>query len=350
MNRLIIIGNGFDLAHGLKTGYEDFLIDYFKQLALETSKIAKINSKNPLVDCFVRSGTTAEQIHEIFKENNTIHSLLNKGDIFFSRTDENWDMAINHYPNTISYRIKNAFFNGLLENRNWTDIEYYYFAKLLEIFKGDGNPGVVNGPFEILSLEVFDYLKTQNSYSKSVVNDKFQTFIDSLFKGFGSTEKFEMLFVNFNYTGLLNNYINFDHQEEHNFIHIHGVLSDPESIIFGYGDDSHKKYSELEDTLNDDYLKHIKSHRYNSDATYDTLTGFLEKGKFEVFVVGHSLGVSDRVLLKTIFEHEDCEQIRLYHRGKDSHFKKRIALSRHFTDKIKLRERIVSFDPNHRFI
>ena len=28
MNRLVIIGNGFDLAHGLKTKYEDF-IDWY---------------------------------------------------------------------------------------------------------------------------------------------------------------------------------------------------------------------------------------------------------------------------------------------------------------------------------
>jgi hypothetical protein len=30
MNRLILIGNGFDLAHGLKTGYNDFIIWYLK--------------------------------------------------------------------------------------------------------------------------------------------------------------------------------------------------------------------------------------------------------------------------------------------------------------------------------
>ena len=31
MNRLIIVGNGFDLAHGLKTSYHDFILDYFKK-------------------------------------------------------------------------------------------------------------------------------------------------------------------------------------------------------------------------------------------------------------------------------------------------------------------------------
>ncbi len=31
MNRLILLGNGFDLAHVLKTGYNDFIRWYFKK-------------------------------------------------------------------------------------------------------------------------------------------------------------------------------------------------------------------------------------------------------------------------------------------------------------------------------
>jgi hypothetical protein len=31
MNRLIIIGNGFDLAHGIKTSYKEFILDYIKK-------------------------------------------------------------------------------------------------------------------------------------------------------------------------------------------------------------------------------------------------------------------------------------------------------------------------------
>lgn len=34
MNRLVIIGNGFDLAHGLKTSYKDFIEWYWEQRTL----------------------------------------------------------------------------------------------------------------------------------------------------------------------------------------------------------------------------------------------------------------------------------------------------------------------------
>lgn len=31
MNRIVLIGNGFDLAHGLQTGYKDFINWYWEQ-------------------------------------------------------------------------------------------------------------------------------------------------------------------------------------------------------------------------------------------------------------------------------------------------------------------------------
>ena len=36
MNRIILIGNGFDLAHGLKTGYKDFIDSYWDEVAVTT--------------------------------------------------------------------------------------------------------------------------------------------------------------------------------------------------------------------------------------------------------------------------------------------------------------------------
>ena len=34
MNRIVLIGNGFDLAHGLKTSYADFIDWYWEQWKL----------------------------------------------------------------------------------------------------------------------------------------------------------------------------------------------------------------------------------------------------------------------------------------------------------------------------
>jgi hypothetical protein len=48
MNRIILIGNGFDLAHGLKTRYKDFVAGFW-QLELENIK------KNSVTDYSVNS-------------------------------------------------------------------------------------------------------------------------------------------------------------------------------------------------------------------------------------------------------------------------------------------------------
>ncbi|MHB8207002.1 AbiH family protein [Mucilaginibacter sp.] len=41
MNRLILIDNGFDLGHGLKTGYNDFLKWYLHQALVTAGKAFK---------------------------------------------------------------------------------------------------------------------------------------------------------------------------------------------------------------------------------------------------------------------------------------------------------------------
>ena len=38
MNRIILIGNGFDLAHGLKTRYEDFIDWFWEQQVKNANK------------------------------------------------------------------------------------------------------------------------------------------------------------------------------------------------------------------------------------------------------------------------------------------------------------------------
>ena len=35
MNRIILIGNGFDLAHGLQTGYKHFIDKYWSEFAIK---------------------------------------------------------------------------------------------------------------------------------------------------------------------------------------------------------------------------------------------------------------------------------------------------------------------------
>ncbi|QUR42911.1 hypothetical protein FQN58_06580 [Bacteroides xylanisolvens] len=46
MNRIIIIGNGFDKAHGLATGYRDFIDSYWINVSGQYSMVINVGLRN----------------------------------------------------------------------------------------------------------------------------------------------------------------------------------------------------------------------------------------------------------------------------------------------------------------
>lgn len=48
MNRIIIIGNGFDKAHGLATGYRDFINSYWTRVFDHYSSLINVGMRNVL--------------------------------------------------------------------------------------------------------------------------------------------------------------------------------------------------------------------------------------------------------------------------------------------------------------
>ena len=346
MNRLVIVGNGFDLAHCLQTGYEHFLVDYFKKSIIIASK-----NRGHFSDDFISISISPELIvnGEIDKKINEIKSIQeieNHEMIDFEKNKiQNPIQTLTSF--LIQIQIKNKLFKSLLKYNNWTDIEQFYYTSILNTFNPN-KPKIneVNNFIEILTVYLIDYIKSVNDkIPNGIVLKNLQTTINRIFNGFDD-ESNKMCFVNFNYTELLDRYIGFDHQPKHEkIIYIHGQINKPESVIFGYGDDSDENYKQLENKVNDDYLVHMKSFKYPLENNYSKLIEFVDSGDFEVFCVCHSLGVSDRVLLKTIFEDKNCKKIRLFHLGdKKSYFRKCIAISRHFTDKIAMRKKLVDYD------
>jgi len=110
MNRLIIIGNGFDLAHKLNTRYSDFILDYF------TSCLC-----NP-------SSSIYEDV--LLKINGRINKSIFNREMAQSI---DWDLTtlINHVESKgFEINYKSAFFQRLCKSdvkKNWVDIEHFYF-------------------------------------------------------------------------------------------------------------------------------------------------------------------------------------------------------------------------------
>jgi Zn-dependent M32 family carboxypeptidase len=114
MNRIILIGNGFDLAHGKKTSYTDFINDYWN--------------------------TTITNIQK-----NRARSTFENSEIKISRTPLYWAPTIN-FENLLealerekgSIDFKNRFLkiiNRKKQIQNWVDIENEYYELLKDSFK-----------------------------------------------------------------------------------------------------------------------------------------------------------------------------------------------------------------------
>ena len=122
-------------------------------------------------------------------------------------------------------------------------------------------------------------------------------------------------------------------------------------IVFGYGDEMDPHYEKIENLNNNEFLRNIKSFGYSRTDNYQRVLRFIE-GKYNPFTVkilGHSCGLSDRILLNTIFEHPNCKAIKIYYYQKseteNDYFEKTQEISRHFkaSGKGDMRTKIVPF-------
>lgn len=365
-NRIILVGNGFDLAAGLKTKFSDFFLDLIKELVLNDSKRVNYGFK------ILHSLNDTEAI---IPEEDKI-KIIDSSDI-------------SEIIKILSQRRLNisCHFSLLSEllyqtNTNWVNIESIYFKKVNQLFKRFETPGSqylslqeliekvseLNSFMSQLEVDLTEYLiREQNIFESSKANSDLSDFIDIVFGLFASRKDADLIkdsieslwhkqpkmvtFVNFNYTNILQSFLTNKTTFTSQCIHIHGSVNNSDNpIIFGYGDDTSDDYRELELFEENVLLEKVKSFQYPKTHNYHKLLGVLEDCKYEVFIFGHSCGLTDKTLLSTIFEHENCFSIKNFHHGgEQSDFKKRMAISRHFSDKKLMRKRLLPFDLQARF-
>lgn len=152
------------------------------------------------------------------------------------------------------------------------------------------------------------------------------------------------MLLNFNYTNTPQRYMEFHPNVTINYIH--GHLDDPKSVIFGYGDELDKEFPRLKEEYDNECLRHAKSINYLESDNYRKMLEFIESEPFQVVIMGHSCGTSDRTLLNTIFEHPNCFSIKPYYyindKGKDNYQELVQNISRNFTDMKLMRDRVVN--------
>ena len=381
MNRIIIIGNGFDLAHGLKTKYEDFIDWYQKEWVEKLKNCYNDNASDELCE------------FKIFQYD------WDNFFRFYHCENISWDElieTINDNPQLLSF-TSSRFLEAItkcIEKNNWVDIEKEYYNLLSKDFESSDNESIeqLNRELECLKNNLIVYL---NEVEKKLINEyiidnnikekifepinprdisieakeKFEFFKnnrlahDSHYKSLlnkyntykllkdidqrNSKELYlpdSILLLNFNYTKTADLYL--PNEDIFKVNHIHGKLSNPKSIIFGYGDELDENYKKLLKDNNNEYLKNIKSINYLNYTNYREMLSYIESAPYQIYIMGHSCGLSDKTLLNTLFEHENCVSIKPFYyineEGRDNYTDIVQNISRNFTDMKLMRDRVVN--------
>ena len=159
----------------------------------------------------------------------------------------------------------------------------------------------------------------------------------------GDSVPSNIMLLNFNYTKTPELYLTDSSIARINYIH--GKLDNPESVIFGYGDELDEDYKKLQELNENEVLRHIKSIHYLESDRYRKVLEFIESGPFQICVMGHSCGSSDRTLLNTLFEHRNCVSVKPYYYiyGQEDNYLELVQnISRNFTDMKLMRDRVVN--------
>ncbi len=425
MNRIILIGNGFDLAHKMKTSYNDF-IHYYWQSIIKQLQDSAAGNYSSLGGTFENEEIRASNLHGQWGPTTKINAT-NFEELLTDVKSQN-----------IDFKIKNRLLE-ILTNRqkemNWVDIEIEYYTLLKDSFKNKHcsyKINELNNDFNRIQALLEMYLKevedkfgedfgrnagdarlmsnignkiyspfklkdfTETSINKKAEEEfqKIQTDLkglkdnlvtiselnegnQKLISRVGSDATIkdirkllisdaainyfelipdEILFLNFNYTfteKLYSNHSKFDSFDSRKnitkqYIHIHGTTdkNDQNDIIFGFGDEIDEDYKSIENLNDNIYLENIKSIKYLETDNYKQLLEFLNSGNYQIFIFGHSCGISDRTLLNTLFEHKNCSSIKpFYHRKEnesDNYSDIVRNISRNFNSKASMRDRVVN--------
>lgn len=408
MNRIIIVGNGFDLAHQLATRYEDFINWYWE----EWGHLLATSMNRNLTDglCSFRLKKDVELAgwyyvwgwhYHISTRDYPLQDLVR-----YAKTD----------TEVCNFDMHSIFFTEIcksIEEKGWVDIEAEYYRMLNSVYLS--SPQKLNEEFAIVRTKLIEYLTSVqdtnindsivnqatrecmmapfcaneisiegrakwNEFLKCRIEDEYLLDIIKLYgesearkrvrqvsefkkaqreqidnMGIGSINGNELpsamlypdriMLLNFNYTKTADMYMPVD---EHHFPinHIHGHLDNPDSVIFGYGDELDNKYQEISSLNNKELLKNIKSIRYLEDVNYRNVLEFVESAPYQVYIMGHSCGASDRTLLNTLFEHPNCVSIKPFYyqndEGQDNYIEIVQNISRNFSNAQKMRDRVVN--------
>lgn len=318
MKNVFLIGNGFDISHGLRTTYDDFLFNYILKCISQSSKNIIQNDHQSflyyeyddiLINLKIKflSMSFGGVRSKDFSLDN-IKKYIEDIDSFKGIVKR----LINDEGVEVNFKGK-SFLKFLYESftiNGWVDIEVEYVNQLIDVFESDKNILPINtrliklnNEFKYLKSELLLYLKfldiNKGNISKENIGKFNQIFLlDELEEN--------KLYINFNYT----NTISTIYDINKNLIHIHGKIDlNLEDVFFGYGNERTEKYKYINNKGGTLQTEFLKSNLYTLNDNKNKILEYIQDEKYIVHIVGHSCGESDGELLNRILVNENCQQI-----------------------------------------
>lgn len=343
MNQIVIIGNGFDLAHGLETKYAQFMLSLLKGLIIKGyENFGKQISVGPfMIHC--RRKFSNHDTMKILSTLPTIESIIDYPHIYVSSNNTS-GILFSPEPHQDPYDNKpiiiqtdSSFIVNLIhqyKDGKWIDIETEYFVQLNQILEENSSDQDVkdeitalNEDLEYLKSELVTYLaeiertfdydeftKAQSEFAKRI--QRFITPPKSHSIGLHGVKR---LIINYNYTSTVeSNLVGFRTDIETSISHIHGSLDHSESdIVFGFGSVDGPELRKILSCGISEAARNLKFLIYHRSGQNKELNRILKDGPFEVRIVGHSCGLSDGSTLREVFEHENCLKISVCYLDSD---------------------------------
>lgn len=348
MNRIVLIGNGFDIAHGLKTKYEDFIIWYWEQCGIRLSECQSERYEDEL--CSFELLGDHRFLGWNWVADTYMKKLLNPNQFdgyCFIQWARKLRYCVIEYKSELFKRISQS-----VESKKWVDIENIYYEILVREKSFGDRYKILNNQLDFLRGKLIEYLleieKSDFTLIESIKEKIFRPIkrCEVSVRYRYKTEDFftlsNIMLLNFNYTSTPEIYLD----GEATINYIHGKLDNPQSVIFGYGDELDENYKRLKEQNDSECMRHVKSIRYLEHDNYRRMLEFIESDSFQVVIMGHSCGNSDRTLLNTIFEHRNCISIKPYYYQiddkTDSYSELTISINRNFNDPKLMRDRVVN--------
>lgn len=131
MNKLVIVGNGFDLAHKIKTSYKDFIYNYFRKIILNSIR-TQASFKNDDLEISIKhiEPLIAYNYELPFSDGISDNAVMQ---ILLNQTT--FRIGNEYFANAFSCTIENSLVNLALQSIDdvkWVDIEEIYYDQLLE--------------------------------------------------------------------------------------------------------------------------------------------------------------------------------------------------------------------------